>query len=247
MTSARVLVIETQGLVPLGNLEYPLRAAGVELEYWRPAEERPPTTLSGFSGLVALGGAANPDEDEIHPWLGSERKLLVEVLDRGIPTVGICLGAELLAQVLQATVTPLPRPEIGWVDLEPDQASQIDPLCGGLPRRFSAFQWHSYGFDQPPGTTLIAGTRDAAQIFGWQRFAWGFQFHLEVDKTIISRWIHRYGDSLRANGLDSRYLRAETALRDQSYGAQARRIGFAFAELVVAFKPRRARVIHAIS
>src|SRR5438309_5411877 len=114
MNLARVLIIETQPLVPLGSLGSPLVDAGIGITYWRTGQETPPKSLAGFSGLIALGGAANPDQDDHYPWLVAERVLLADALGQKIPTVGLCLGAELLAQILGGNVYRLSRPEIGW-------------------------------------------------------------------------------------------------------------------------------------
>ena len=225
----RVLVIETQPTVPLGSLAAPLLDAGLELACWRTAENPPPPSIDEFAGIIALGGAANPDEDERYPWLAQERQLLDAALRRRLPTIGLCLGAELLAQVLGVSVERLPRPEIGWFEVEPVAA---DPLSIELPRRFHAFQWHSYGFPLPPGATLIAGTAHMAQAFSWRNHAWGLQFHLEADQVIIAGWLGHYSDLLRAQGLDREALTAETQRRAGAYVQQARAVAAAFARLL---------------
>ena len=83
----RVMVIETQRMVPLGALASPLIEQGVELVYWRTTEEAPPAALKGIAGVIALGGAANPDQDVHYPWLDHERRLLREALERRLPTI----------------------------------------------------------------------------------------------------------------------------------------------------------------
>ncbi len=192
MNRANVLVIETQPLVPIGSLAAPLLDAGIGITYWRTEKEAPPKTVAGFSGLIALGGAPNPDQDDRYPWLAEERLLLAESLGRGVPTIGLCLGAELLAQILGAKVFRLSRPEIGWFDLKPEPEIESDPLCSGSRYRLPAFQWHSYGFSQPLGTARLAGTAQSTQAFRWGDCAWGFQFHLEANREIISSWVGHY-------------------------------------------------------
>ena len=91
----RVMVIETQRMVPLGALASPLIEQGVELVYWRTTEEAPPAALKGIAGVIALGGAANPDQDAHYPWLDHERRLLREALERRLPAISLCLGGEL--------------------------------------------------------------------------------------------------------------------------------------------------------
>ena len=100
----KVLVIETQAMVPIGSFYRPLVDAGLELVYWRTSEGPPPESVAGLTGVVALGGAANPDEDERYPWLAHERELLASAVGSTIPTVGLCLGGELLAEVLGSSL-----------------------------------------------------------------------------------------------------------------------------------------------
>jgi GMP synthase (glutamine-hydrolysing) len=227
----RVLVIETQRTVPLGSLGPPLARTGIDIVHWRTEDEAPPGSLAEFSGVVALGGAANPDQDDRYPWLADERDLLAEALARRLPTIGLCLGAELIAEALGADTRRLTRPEIGWVELE-NRGAAGDALAVELPSRFPAFQWHSYGFDLPPSATLIAGSEQAAQAFGWGRHTWGFQFHLEADEAIIVGWIDDYADLLREEGLDADALRRETKRRAADYVRSSQAVGRAFAATV---------------
>jgi GMP synthase (glutamine-hydrolysing) len=168
----KVLVIETQQLVPIGTLGPPLLDAGLELVYWRTAEEPPPRSLSGFAGVIALGGGANPDEDERYPWLSDERELLAGAVEWRLPTLGLCLGAELLAQVLDARPFRLLGPQIGWFEIAHAEGARGDALCARLPRRFHGFGWHRYGFGLPTGATLIAGDELAAEAFSWGGCVW---------------------------------------------------------------------------
>ena len=242
----RVLVVETQALVPIGSLEPALRDAGIKLITWRPAHDPPPRTLEGISGLIALGGAANPDQDEEYPWLSAERDLLDKALERNVPTVGICLGAELLAKVIGARMVRLPEPEIGWRDLPLEPAAAGDPLCSQSAPHVPAFHWHSYGFDCPPGATVLSRTAAGTQIFRWNDLAWGFQFHLEANKAVVASWLRRYRDVLRAHRIDDAQLRQQTELRDAQYVRQAVRIGRRFSRLVKAYARRPPRATYGV-
>jgi GMP synthase-like glutamine amidotransferase len=228
----RILVIETQPTVPIGSFGPPLKEAGLQLVSWKTSQEPPPRSLTGFSGVIALGGAANPDEDERYPWLAHERQLLATALDQRLPTIGLCLGAELLAETLGSAAAPLRRPEIGWVGLELAEAAGNDPLYRHLPRRFDGFQWHTYGFGLPPGAVLIAGTNEMAQAFSWGNCVWGLQFHLEASEPIMRTWIAEYADLLREQGLDPRTLELETRRRAGLYQQRAGAFAGAFATMV---------------
>src|SRR5215203_6986486 len=94
----RLLVVQNDPESGPGTLERALMAGGADLEFWLPfrGESAPP--LDGFAGVLAFGGATNPDEDEEEPWLSEVREYVGEVLDRGVPFLGVCLGAQLLVQ-----------------------------------------------------------------------------------------------------------------------------------------------------
>jgi GMP synthase-like glutamine amidotransferase len=208
----KVLVIETQPTVPIGTLGPPLEDAGLELLYWRPAEAAPPGSLAGISGVVALGGAANPDEEARHPWLAAERELLASATSQRIPTVGVCLGAELLAAAAGWEVTRLPVSEIGWHEVELTAAGRDDPLIGGTPSRFPAFQWHSYASEPPDGAPVLAENPACAQAYRVADRAWGIQFHAEVDAATIEHWLDdgKDDEDVREVALDIDAVRERT-------------------------------------
>src|SRR5947207_842301 len=161
----KVLVAETQKSVPIGALGPPLREHDFDLIVWRAGEEPRPRSLAGFDALIALGGSANPDEDRRFPWLAEERELLREALERRLPTLGLCLGAELLAEVLGGTPRRLPKSRIGWFSISASDAAARDPLYAVLPARQHVFEWHGYGFALPAKACLLAGDGDSVQAF----------------------------------------------------------------------------------
>src|SRR5687768_16968758 len=113
----RALVCQTQDICPIGTVGDALDAAGLERVTWQTGVEPPPATLDGFAAVVALGGAASPDDDLRYPWLAQQRQVLSEALERGLPTLGICLGAQLLSQVGGGEVGQMEHPEIGWIEV----------------------------------------------------------------------------------------------------------------------------------
>ncbi len=227
-----VLVAQSDDAVPIGAFGPPLREQGVDLVVWRAWQQRPPASLTGHDGLVVLGASANPDQDSRFPWLEQERRLLSEALDRGVPVLGSCLGAQLLAQVLGGEVGPLSSPEIGWVGVQAHHAASDDPLYRRLPARLHAFAWHAYGFAPPPGSVLLATTPAAPQAFRFGDRAWGLQFHLEATADIIQRWIASYPDQLRTTGIDPARLARETSQRATHQQRHAFALGRAFAAVI---------------
>jgi GMP synthase (glutamine-hydrolysing) len=217
---------------PLGLLEAPLRAAGLGVERWYPAKAAPRPALDRFAGVIALGGATNPDEDAHHPWLAEERAVLAEAAGLGLPVLGVCLGAELLAQAVGGRSERLPRAEIGWVDVRRAPAAEGDPLLGALPARFRTFEWHSFGFEPGPAGVVLASSRERPQAFRAGERAWGVQFHPEADAGIIAGWAAHAPGELRAAGLDAARLAADSARHAQEQRRLATALGHAFAGVV---------------
>ncbi|MFN2165238.1 MAG: type 1 glutamine amidotransferase, partial [Anaerolineae bacterium] len=118
--------------------------------------------------LVVLGGPMNIYEDERYPWLAAEKRFLDQAISAGARILGICLGAQLVADVLGGTVSRNPQREIGWfpVELQPEAGSV--PGFDRLPPRFTALHWHGDTFSIPPGAVRLAGSRACEnQAFGW--------------------------------------------------------------------------------
>jgi GMP synthase-like glutamine amidotransferase len=181
-----------------------------ELVEWVPAEA-PAPELDGFGAVLVFGGGMNIDHEAAHPWLGPEKQLLCELVARGTPMLGVCLGAQLLAEAAGAAVGPASRPEIGWTPVELTAEATGDPLLGALPPHFDSFQWHSYEFALPPGAVPLAHSAACLQAFRLGS-VWGIQFHAEVDAATVAGWVRDYGrdeDAVRA-GLDREAVLAET-------------------------------------
>ena len=136
------------------------------LEEWSTAWGRPlPRPLDDYDAVFVLGGAMHADQDERHPWLREETMLLQGLLDRGVPLLGVCLGAQMVARAAHAAVYPSPSPEIGWFDVELTGDAADDPVLSVLPPRFEAFQWHSYTYDLPAGAVELARSPVCTQAY----------------------------------------------------------------------------------
>jgi GMP synthase (glutamine-hydrolysing) len=188
----KLLVFQHSAREPLGIFDPMLRRAGFRIRYVnfsRQPEVRP--DIGPYNGLIVLGGPMNVDEAGRYPHLATEIAAIQEALARGIPILGICLGAQLLAAALGANVRPNNVREIGWYRLYPTAAAGGDPLCRHLNGEQHVFQWHAYTFDLPPGAVHLASTPTCAnQAFRFGDRAYGLQFHLEADQQLIQRWLH---------------------------------------------------------
>jgi GMP synthase-like glutamine amidotransferase len=136
-----------------------------------------------------FGGAMHADQDTHHPWLREENLFLQRLLDLRKPVLGICLGAQLLAKAAHAPVGPATEAEIGWYPVELTAEASGDPLLGGLPSQFEAFQWHYYAHGLPAGAVELARSPVCTQAFRLGDSAWGVQFHPEVTLDQVESWL----------------------------------------------------------
>ena len=175
---------------------------GDELVEWMPSEG-PRPALDGYGGVLVLGGSMHPDQEGEHPWLRPEKELIGELLEGGVPLLGVCLGAELLAEAAGGATARMSQPHIGWAETRLTDAGSKDPVLGGLPERFLGFQWHSYACEPPAGTVALGGDGTRLDAFRVDE-AWGIQFHAEGTGEILVGWLnsHRDDPDAMAAGFD---------------------------------------------
>ena len=135
------------------------------------------------------------DQEHRNPWLREENLFLQRLLDLGLPVLGVCLGAQLLAKAAHAGVGPATEPEIGWHPVELTAEAREDPVFAGLPERFEAFQWHYYTYGLPAGAVELARSPVCTQAFRLGDRAWGIQFHAEVTGAEAQSWIEDEPDA----------------------------------------------------
>jgi GMP synthase-like glutamine amidotransferase len=142
-----------------------------------------------LDGLVVMGGPMGAFDDAAHPNLPGERALLAAAVERGLPVLGVCLGAQLLAAALGAKVYRGPLLEVGLSEVE---VVTDDPVLGAAGSRLPAMHWHHDTFDLPAGGVWLA--RSALyphQAFRVGERAWGLQFHVELDAELAAAWAPR--------------------------------------------------------
>jgi len=187
----KLLVLQHVAHELLGTLNPLLKKSGFRIRYVnfaRHPDAQP--SLEGYAGLVVLGGPMSVNDAGRLAHLNVELKLIEEALERNIPVLGICLGAQLIAKTLGASVYPNKEKEIGWYDVSPTADAQSDPLLSGFAAAEKVFQWHGETFNIPRSTRHLAfSSLCANQAFSYGDKVYGFQFHLEVDEAMIHRWL----------------------------------------------------------
>jgi GMP synthase-like glutamine amidotransferase len=218
----------------LGLAERPLREAGVVLDERLPAAGDPLPSLAEADGIISFGGSQSVVDIDRDPVLRAEGDLLREAVSAGVPVLGVCLGGQLLAHALGATVQRAPRRTVSWVELSALPAAAGDPLFSPLGSPLRALHWNEDVFALPPGATeLLTGSALGVAAFRAGRSAWGIQFHPEVDGATLDGWYARYGAWVREAGVaepdaraaDDRYLPGQAVLSERLFGAFAQVVG----------------------
>jgi GMP synthase-like glutamine amidotransferase len=181
------------------------------------------------------------DSDEGFPTRRAELALLSEAVSRGVPTLGVCLGAQLLALACGGTVSRgAGGAEIGWAPVDLTTAAGDDPLLAGLPGRLTVLHWHGDTYAPPPhGVHLAASPRYPAQAFRVGDRAWGFQFHLEIDGRAVAAFLDAFGADAARAGTTPESIAADSPAALDGLGPDRTRVLTRFAALVAAHDRQR--------
>jgi len=190
--------------------------------------------LGELGGLLVFGGGMNVDDVERHPYLLTQRQLMRRAVDAGVPGIGICLGAQMLARALDARVYRAPVRELGFTPVTITKAGSQDPLLSCFKSGDRVFQWHEDTFELPKGATMLAtGDEVTTQAFRVGSRAWGVQFHFEVDRDGVEAWLRAAEPSLeRGWQRNADQIRGELDLYLEAQQQRSRRLLAAFARLV---------------
>ena len=188
-----VLVIRNVSYETEGMLEPLLREQGLELDIvdfqQDPAAD---PRLEGYAGVVVMGGPMGANDTQRFPHLQKVERLCADAMERSVPLVGVCLGAQIMAKTLGSEVRANPVREVGWYDLTTTGAASRDPLFSGLDAQEVVLQWHGDTFDLPGEATLLASSPDCPnQAFRYGENAYAIQFHLEILQPMIEEWVQR--------------------------------------------------------
>jgi GMP synthase-like glutamine amidotransferase len=147
--------------------------------------------LAGYAALLVMGGPMNVSDAAEYPWLVAEKALIRQaVSELNLPYLGICLGAQLLANALGGTVRSMSDPEVGLLSIALTTAGMNHPLTAGLPQTLDVLQWHGQEVSRlPTGATLLASsTHCQVQAYAVGDYAFGLQFHSEVTAVTVAEW-----------------------------------------------------------
>jgi GMP synthase-like glutamine amidotransferase len=156
----------------------------------------PPETGS-FDWLVVMGGPMGVADEARYPWLAPEKAFIADAIAAGKTVVGVCLGAQLIAEALGARVYPNGEKEIGWMPVELTDAGRASPVLGFLPPSFPVFHWHGDTFDLPAGAVHLARSGPCAnQAFSYDGRVLGLQFHLESTLESVAAIVEQCADEI---------------------------------------------------
>ena len=142
-----------------------------------------------FVGLVVMGGPMGVNDGAQYPHLDQERELMRSAVARGVPVLGVCLGAQLLAAALGATVAPGEEAEVGEGEVTLTEEGQRDAVLGGAGEHLPVVHWHQDTFQLPSGAVLLASSgKFPHQAFRSGGTAYGLQFHCELNAGLTAAW-----------------------------------------------------------
>ena len=235
----RILVVEHEADDPPAWFGVWLEDAGCHLHVCQPwAGDEMPTDLTGYDGLLVMGGWMSAHHDAEVAWLSRVKELLREAAADSVPAFGICLGHQVAAVALGGTVVKNPAGQqlglllTGWTD-----AAAEDPLfaAAATPRR--GIHWNSDIVSELPAGAVLMARAPSGEIQA-ARFAdtvWGVQWHPEIDEPLLRRWVEEEPDQPRQAGVDPEAVLAEADAARAELDAAWRPLADQFASLVAAY------------
>lgn len=196
----KIHVLQHSSINTLGTIEEYAKIKNHRLESTRIYETKNPPEPDSFDLLIIMGGPMGIYDYEENPWLRDEKAFIKQSVEAGKPVLGICLGAQLLADILGARVYENSHIEMGWFPVSAAAGENKPEFLEGLPDEIMVFHWHSQTFDLPAGAVYLfesEGCKNQGFIYNGRVVA--LQFHPEVNEERILSLIERFGDGM-ANG-----------------------------------------------
>jgi GMP synthase-like glutamine amidotransferase len=184
-----ILVLRHEPFEHLGHFAKHLIDANIPFTY---KDLGQPLSLDGCTGVIVMGGPQSANDPD--PGLAGEMRLIGDAVEKVLPVLGVCLGAQLIAKTLGARVYRNPAEEIGWAPVYFTEAAKLDPVfgafvSGGVASPTTFFHWHGETFDMPQGAEWLAYSDLCRhQAFRYRRNVYGVQFHPEIQAEMIVDW-----------------------------------------------------------
>ena len=205
-------LIQNDPEVPSGNLLGWFREYQIPCRVARPYSGEVLPAIADNTALIILGGAMGVHDASRYPFLLAVRSYIQQAINREVPLLGICLGGQLLADVLGAPVHSQRNGERGLHPVEVLKSADTDPLFLGIPRFFNTFQWHNDSFEIPADAVCLASSPACAhQAFRYGVNHFGLQFHPEVTRSIVTSWIESSAGVNDTTRIMEEFIRAEKA------------------------------------
>lgn len=197
----------------LGSMEAVLTEAGHNLTATQLYRDEVLPDPSAFDLLIIMGGPMGVGDESFYPWLAPEKRFIKASVDQGKKVLGVCLGAQLLAEALGAEVTKNPHREIGWFPVTRDPALSSTCLGDIFPEQAEVFHWHGDTFSVPHGAVAVGSSQACRhQGFLMDNRVLALQFHLETTPDSAARLIEHCGHELE----DLPYVQSEAEMLGQA-------------------------------
>ena len=191
----------------LGSIYEWLAARSADVTFTHFYEHSTLPAVADIDLVIALGGPMSVNDEASFPWFREEKRFIAAAVRSGKAVLGLCLGAQLIANALGADVYPGPVKEIGWHEIE---AESNQPEQFHFPRAVTVFHWHGETFDLPPGAIRLARSVGCQnQAFQIGNKVIGLQFHLETTPEVVESMIINCGDQL----VSGRFIQSASAIR----------------------------------
>ena len=191
-----VVIVQHEAEVPPGLITGVLERLSVDHRVFEAWHDETGPTVDDLGGLIVLGGTMNVDETDRYPFLARSRSLMNDALEDGVPTLGVCLGAQMMARALGAEVFRAEPRNAFFSPVELTPAGADDPVVAPFTPDVPVLQFHEDTFKVPDEAVALASsvTSGLAQAFRYGDNAYAVQFHFEVDHDIVSGWCEDIGD-----------------------------------------------------
>jgi GMP synthase (glutamine-hydrolysing) len=225
----KILSIQNIACETLGALKEPLLSEGYELCEIQAPSDQIPKCADEFNAIIILGGPMSVYEGI--EYLKKEQALISDANQKQVPTLGICLGSQLIAGALGGTVHRGIKKEIGWHDIHITSAGLNGLFKGFGQKDLRVFQWHGDTYTLPPNTKILAYSDLYPQAFQIG-YAYGLQFHLEVTMGMIRTWLEKYKEETTKEGLNAYSILPRKEDEIQELNSKCKKVWSNFSEII---------------